>query len=628
MYNILYVSEMISAAEKGDLDWLKRLVQAGEDVNLGNDRSTPLIEAACYGHIDCTHYLIQHGAQVELKGPQGVTAMYYAAANGYHNIVELLLKHKADPNTTGKDRTPLILAASKGHVETVRVLLNHGADLEYRGLEGETALHRAAENGHHSTVEVLLKYKADPNLRDERMGNYPFVIRGFRTPLHLAVGNGHYSTVDLLLQHKADPNGTDRFGNTPLTMAAIEGHVEIVRLLLRSGADVGKRGQYHTKRGQYQSMTPLHWASAASDGYPSTVELLLQYNADPNVTDVRGDTPLITAAKQGNIEIIEVLLKNNADTSIKNKEYKNFADILIHYTTLQRIAEKGCLKTLTLIVDNGVDTENRDCYGKTAVHWAAEKGNNLILDILLQKGANINVIDHEGNSPAILAAFEHKFDTVELLMQNGADVQLVNKQKESAICILKEKLTIFGASENGQPNITMALLGYHDDVTSVAKHTGHNGRTLLHWAAYVQNPKYIDKLLNGGACLNAEDSDRDTALHLALRDHNIERKIFGKKMPQCAKILMERGAEVEGHGEGGRTVLHEAASKGVTDIVELLLKSHVNINMTDDAGNTPLKLALDNEKQKCAMMMIQRGAKLHGHDRSSFAQPASLVSWT
>ena len=82
---------MWDVAEKGDLKTLKRLLEAGHDVNQRDGRGrTPLMWAAEKGHTECVEYLIQNGAQLDLKNYDGWTALRLASEKGHDSTVKLL----------------------------------------------------------------------------------------------------------------------------------------------------------------------------------------------------------------------------------------------------------------------------------------------------------------------------------------------------------------------------------------------------------------------------------------------------------------------------------------------------------------------------------------------------------
>lgn len=96
------------AAYKGLLPFVKRLVEAGADVNLYG--WSPLVYAAFSGRTAVVEYLLGKGAEVNATTPNGLTALLFAARFGHLEVVELLLRNKADPNMAndrGADRNRL-----------------------------------------------------------------------------------------------------------------------------------------------------------------------------------------------------------------------------------------------------------------------------------------------------------------------------------------------------------------------------------------------------------------------------------------------------------------------------------------------------------------------------------------
>ena len=82
------------AAYKGRLPFVKRLVEAGADVNLYG--WPPLIYASFNGHAAVVDYLLKKGAEVNARTANGSTALLFAARFGHLEVVELLLQGAGD----------------------------------------------------------------------------------------------------------------------------------------------------------------------------------------------------------------------------------------------------------------------------------------------------------------------------------------------------------------------------------------------------------------------------------------------------------------------------------------------------------------------------------------------------
>jgi ankyrin repeat protein len=88
---------LFRATIEGNTDMVRSLVSSpGADINATNERgSTPLLEAARYGHDDITRVLIAAGADVKAKDKDGKTALMLAV-QGYHDEVVRVLKQAGE----------------------------------------------------------------------------------------------------------------------------------------------------------------------------------------------------------------------------------------------------------------------------------------------------------------------------------------------------------------------------------------------------------------------------------------------------------------------------------------------------------------------------------------------------
>jgi ankyrin repeat protein len=194
------------AAFFGDLGAVRSYLAAGGDINAqGPSWLTLLACALMGGHTELAKFLINEGADINLKGAEGKTALHWAVtaggAAGYPEIARMLLDKGADV-TIGDHcgRTALLLAAAKDQKDIVEMILAKGADVNAKsdfsldvGIEDETALHEACLLGRAAAAEVLIAHGADVNAKN----------KNGKTPMDYAKSQGHEEVIELLRKHGA-----------------------------------------------------------------------------------------------------------------------------------------------------------------------------------------------------------------------------------------------------------------------------------------------------------------------------------------------------------------------------------------------------------------------------------------
>jgi ankyrin repeat protein len=122
--------------------------------------------------------------------------------------------------------------------------------------------------------------------------------------------SGTVSEVKELMKQNPDIiNQTNESGFSPLILACYKGNIEVADFLIDNVKDVN-----------YKSQEGTALAGLSVKYNKNLVEHLLNKNANPNITDATGSTPLFWAVKFGNKELTELLLKHKADKSIKDSQ--------------------------------------------------------------------------------------------------------------------------------------------------------------------------------------------------------------------------------------------------------------------------------------------------------------------
>ncbi|MCF4969584.1 ankyrin repeat domain-containing protein [Nostoc sp. CMAA1605] len=266
------VEDFIDAAMYGTLAEVQQALSNGIDVNaIGSNGQTALMYAANYGHIQVIQSLLNAGADPNILSDsddglgEGMTALMQVAgsffAGNRHEVVKLLVQAGADMNLRGLGgKTALMYAANNGsgYIESVKTLVNLGADLDVRDDDGNTVLMQVELSGHKKIADILRKagaseqgiaeialIKAASNGDVEQVKS--LISSGVNVnhndglALNRAIYADNQEMVELLIKAGADVNLGVRTGFTPLAEAAYRGNTEIVRILIEAGADINAR---------------------------------------------------------------------------------------------------------------------------------------------------------------------------------------------------------------------------------------------------------------------------------------------------------------------------------------------------------------------------------------------------
>jgi len=166
---------IFTAAKKGDLESVKRIAARDPSrVNaLDDEKYTPLHWACIRAHWDVAEFLIEQGAELNVRGGDGGTPLNWAAHHDSVEIVETLLSKGAELNIQNQwGMTELHTAVWRGNVHVVACLLEHGSDPNIKTREGWTAMHYAFRSGHDHVIELLKNRGISLEVQDNA-GRYP-----------------------------------------------------------------------------------------------------------------------------------------------------------------------------------------------------------------------------------------------------------------------------------------------------------------------------------------------------------------------------------------------------------------------------------------------------------------------
>lgn len=384
--------QMFRKATKDDnLDTIETLLSLGFNPNAPLDGRgyTPLWYAIESGKPDVVAMLLAAHADPNARGmtppPFYATPLQLALQQGNIGIAWQLVHAGANVNAKGNDgRTVLYYAIREVQLDNMRFLLDHGADVNVRDKDGISPLDDAVRTGPPDTVALLLVHGARLNEPNPETG---------ATPINVAASRGDAEVVHFLLEFHPDLGIPDKHGHGPLENAVRYGRKDVALLLLDA----------EPKDPQTSELLGQVMEPAVRKDEPLVIAALLKRGVSANTAFPSGITPLDAAAFAGFTEVVRVLLDNGADPNIGGQSGG---------TALEDASLKGSDSIVSLLLDHGalINHLNADS-GATALYAAASFGKTDVVKLLLSRGANPSLCGKTHKSP-YQAALENGYKSI------------------------------------------------------------------------------------------------------------------------------------------------------------------------------------------------------------------------
>ena len=295
----------------------------------------------------------------------------------------------------GKNKNKQLLnAVLTNEVTAAQKLLEAGANPNYRLKGGETLLMGAAEHGFVDVMQVLLEKGANPGHTSRREGN----------AATKAVRKRRIGALKVLITNGIDLNAADSDGRTPLMMAVKQSDYPMASILLGAGANIDER-------------------------------------------DDQGNTALLHAVKNTRLSMVALLLKHGADYNLKDKQ-GNHPFGYVHFLRSTKLAD-----LFNRFMEQGTLAET---VTEKNLHTAAEDGDLALIDTFIRQGVDVNDTDEAGETALMKAVKEGRTETVEHLLSHGADPNIYNKEGSTALAkaVSREDEAVFVVlAQNGAESL-------------------------------------------------------------------------------------------------------------------------------------------------------------------------------
>jgi uncharacterized protein len=114
------------AAADGDVSRMRLLQMTGASVNSRTSCCSPLFLAAGEGRLNSVRYLLDQGADVNVRDDRGRTALTEAAFYGNAEVIKELLRRGADANAITDEGTALDISIKAKHLTLIDLLKHYG----------------------------------------------------------------------------------------------------------------------------------------------------------------------------------------------------------------------------------------------------------------------------------------------------------------------------------------------------------------------------------------------------------------------------------------------------------------------------------------------------------------------
>ena len=548
------------AARIGDLDAVRALLAAGEDVSAAHgDGMSALHWAAELGHPDLVETLIQGGAALEAVTRIGsYTPLHVASAAGQAEVVKLLLAAGSDATSaiSTSGATPLHLAAGAGSVGAITALIDHGAAVEAQEKTwGQTPLIFATARNRVEAIRALLERGADPNAASnvvDLMADYQ---------LAEAAKKRQRAVLEAFTGGDGDPSSDQ-----------VQTAVLAARDLYLSGEVPEDKGDDNDpfarfRRPQLKSkggLTPLLHASR--QGFHEATTALLEGDADVNqVSAGDGTSPLLMATINGQFDLAMKLLERGADPNVASNEEgvtPLWAAVNAEWQPRTRYPqpqehdrqETTYLDLMRALLEAGADPDTRITKHPWYMVYSG-CGNS-----------NCGLVNTAGATAFWRAAYATDVPAMRLLAEYGADPNIPTKaperrrrrggttaggdEKNSSLSALPSApglwiptdLTAMGPDPSGLPAYKAGGPGVYPihAASGVGYGEGFAGNAHRHSDSWLEAVQYLIEL---GADVNERDHSGYNALHHAAARGDNEMILY----------LVEHGGDVTAVSRRGQT---------------------------------------------------------------------------
>jgi ankyrin repeat protein len=287
---------------------------------------------------------------------------------------------------------------------------------------------------------------------------------------------------------------------------------------------------------------------------------------------------LITAAREGQLEVVKDLMKSGVDIDCELK-YGSSA--------LMIAASRGHEEIVRLMASAGAKVNRRNKFGISPLSEAAERGHHRVLRTLVEFGADVNMLHNNGGTAILAAAVRRDLKTLKVLLELRANVDIENFDGWSARkWVLSESdpafLEALGIAKHEHHEVGMKVEG------SVVKEEPKETRVMVSpvgqafWTVFMRaaaagDIETVRRLVDDGVEINGQSPNGTTALMAAIKNERSE----------TACELVEMGADLSICDQDGLSAIQWAQKKGLTPFLTVLKERDLLGEVAEEADADP-----------------------------------------
>lgn len=222
---------------------------------------------------------------------------------------------------------------------------------------------------------------------------------------------------------------------------------------------------------------------------------------------------------------------------------------------IKKLIKADDLKTISQLIENGLDINTTFKGQSTLLHFAAEYGKFDIAKFLVDKGANLNLQDNAKNTPLMVSTsvFTQHDSISVLLINKGANLNIVGSSGSTA---LRNTIGIGGAGQ--QPNIFKLLIDKGADINFQCDECCN--RTVFLYCCSWGTTQMLQQLLDKKVDINKTDCNGLNGLMYAVKMKNKD----------AIKLLLTTNIDTKHEDNKGKTILDYANNSKDEEIISLI----------------------------------------------------------